>query len=91
MTAPFLTRLEQAAPESVAVIQGELARAVAEVERTRFSDVRVRRSLLGPPFTRRFGYAVRTQESGSSQKDYYRVSRGTASAASRLYWLAPVF
>ena len=91
VAAPFLDRLEHATPDSVPAIQVEMARAVGEVQRTRFADVRVRRSLLGPPFTRRFVYAVRTVESDASQPGYYRISRGTAHETTRLYWLVPLF
>jgi hypothetical protein len=91
VSAPFLARLDDTPADSLATLQVEMARAVGEVERTSFDDVRVRRSLVGPPFTRRFAYAVETRESGSSTPGYYRISRGIASESSRLYWLVPIF
>jgi len=87
----WLPRIQAAGRDSLALLGATLAGALEEVERTEYTDVRIRRSWVGPPFARRWAFAVRVQEAGAPAPIVYRISRGFASDAPSWYWLAPLF
>lgn len=87
----WLPRIQAAGRDSLALLGATLAGALQEVDRTEYTEVRIRRSWVGPPFASRWAFAVRVHEAGAPAPIHYRISRGFASDAPAWYWAAPLF
>jgi hypothetical protein len=87
----WLPRIQAAGRDSLALLGATLAGALEEVDRTEYTDLRIRRSWVGPPFARRWAFAIRVQEAGAPGPIIYRISRGFASDAPDWYWIVPLF
>lgn len=87
----WLPRLQQAPPDSGRRLAEAMAKEFEAVEARRVSDVRVRRSWVGPPFARRWVYFVAVTPAPGGPREYYRLSRGLASPTSAFWWRVPLF
>jgi hypothetical protein len=85
-----LPDLAGAPPDSAARIGEAMAAELARLETRRVAELRIRRSLVGPPFARRWAWFVRARES-TGEVGYYRLSRGFAGQASAFWWRFPLF
>jgi len=78
-------------PDSARPLAAAMARDFEDVQARRITDLRVRRSWVGPPFARRWTYFAAVRSSPGRRLEYYRLSGGRAILSSAFWWHVPLF
>lgn len=85
-TASILDRLDGAGramrPEAARRLGAEFMKA----RNIKLSSLRVRRSLVVPPFAKRTSFYVEARRTGSNEPDYFKVESGTVYRSSETAW-----
>lgn len=85
----WLPRLQRASGDSAAIVAERMAAELEFVLNREITRLEIRRSLLGPPFGRRWTWFLRVHAAPAGVS-YYRMSRGLVTGVSPFWWRFPL-
>ena len=87
---PYLLAGSLSQQEAEAFVAGiHRQRAAADQGKTqsvRFESLRIRRSLMVPPFARRTSFLIEARRAGTREAEYFRVSSARAYSVGEFWW-----
>ena len=90
-SAYWMPRLQSGSGDSARTIAGAMGDALRATNERPITDLSIRRTLVGPPFAKRWAYVIRYKTPPRNEYGYFRMARGFGGPVSSGWWAFPLF